>query len=71
MEGARSERASREAAPAFARLLKLAEERDSGPIVRVDALRWGHADLHALVPDGDARVRAVIERWGLRWPEGA
>jgi hypothetical protein len=36
----------------------------------LDALRWGRADLHTLVPDGDVRVRAVIERWGLRWPEG-
>ena len=36
----------------------------------LDALRWGRADLHTLIPDGDARVRAVIERWGLRWPEG-
>ena len=88
---------------AFARLLKLAEERDSGQIPRIarflaatynghafqldpfelravditisddmlsclDALRWGQADLHTLVSDGDARVRAVIERWGLRWP---
>jgi len=34
----------------------------------LDALRWGRADLHTLIPDGDARVRAVIERWGLRWP---
>ncbi len=34
----------------------------------LDALRWGRADLHTLVPDGDARVRAVIDRWGLRWP---
>lgn len=92
-------------AQAFARLLKLAEERDSGQIVRVvrfvaatyngaafpldpfelravdiaisddmlrclDALRWARADLHTLIPDGDARVRAVIVRWGLRWPEG-
>lgn len=91
---------------AFARLLKLAEERDSGQIPRIarflaatyngqafqldlfelravdvvisndmlcclDALRWGRADLHTLIPDGDARVRAVIERWGLRWPEGS
>jgi hypothetical protein len=91
---------------AFARLLKLAEERDSGQIARIarflaacyngrafpfdlfeiravdvaisddmlcclDALRWGRADLHTLIPDGDARVRAVIERWGLRWPDGA
>lgn len=36
----------------------------------LDALRWGRADLHTLIPDGDARVRAVIDRWGLRWPEG-
>ena len=92
-------------AQAFARLLKLAEERDSGQIARVarfvaatyngaafpldpfelravdiaisddmlrclDALRWARADLHTLVPGGDARVRAVIARWGLRWPEG-
>ena len=28
------------------------------------------ADLHTLIPNGDARVRAVIDRWGLRWPEG-
>jgi hypothetical protein len=24
-----------------------------------------------LIPDGDARVRAVIKRWGLRWPDDA
>lgn len=35
----------------------------------LDALRWGQADLHNLVPDGDRRVRAVIEQWGLKWPE--
>jgi hypothetical protein len=35
----------------------------------LDALRWGHADLHRLVPDGDKRVKAVIELWGLKWPE--
>ncbi len=34
----------------------------------LDGLRWGRADLHRLVPRGDARVRAVILRWGLRWP---
>ena len=99
----RSEDATRKGAQAFARLLKLAEERDSGQIPRIarflattyngqafqfdlfelravdiaisddmlcclDALRWGRADLHTLVPDGDARLRAVIDRWGLRWP---
>ncbi|HPG81493.1 MAG TPA: hypothetical protein PK756_22640 [Piscinibacter sp.] len=85
---------------AFARLLKLAETRDSGQIPRIarflaatyngeafqldpfelravdiaisndmlcclDALRWGRADLHTLIQDGDARVRAVIDRWVL------
>lgn len=35
----------------------------------LDALRWGHADLHTLVPDGDQRLQALIARWGLRWPE--
>jgi hypothetical protein len=97
--------ATQAGALAFGRLLKLAEERDSGQIPRIarflaatyngqafqldlfemravdiaisndmlcclDALRWGRADLHTLIPDGDDRVRAVIERWGLRWPEG-
>lgn len=33
----------------------------------LDALRWGCANLHALVPDGDLRMRAVIARWGLCW----
>lgn len=100
---ARSLQATQAGAQAFARLLKLAEERDSGQIPRIarflaamyngqafpfdmfelravdvaisddmlcclDALRWGRADLHTLIPDGDARVRAVIARWGLRWP---
>jgi hypothetical protein len=99
----RSRQATQAGAQAFARLLELAEERDSGQIQRIarflaatyngeafpfdpfelrtidiaigddmlcclDALRWGRADLHTLVPDGDARVRAVIDRWGLRWP---
>jgi hypothetical protein len=101
-----SRQATRAGAQAFARLLKLAEERDSGQIPRIarflaatyngdafpfdpfelravdiaisndmlcclDALRWGRADLHTLIPDGDARVRAVIERWGLAWPNDA
>ena len=103
---ARSLQATQAGAQAFARLLKLAEERDSGQIPRIarflaaayngqafqfdlfelravdiaisndmlcclDALRWGCADLHTLIPDGDTRVRAVIERWGLRWPNEA
>jgi hypothetical protein len=99
----RSRQATRAGAQAFARLLQLAEERDSGQINRIarflaatyngqafpldpfelravdiaigddmlsclDALRWGRADLYTLVHDGDARMRAVIERWGLPWP---
>jgi len=36
----------------------------------LDALRWARADLYTLVPDGDVRVRSVIDRWGLPWPEG-
>ena len=92
------------AAQAFARLLKLAEERKSGQIRRIaaflastfngetfpldpfelravdvaisddmlcclDALRWGKADLHTLVPDGEKRVLRVLEQWGINWPE--
>ena len=33
-------------------------------LVRLNALRCGRADLYTLIPDGDARVRAVIERLG-------
>jgi hypothetical protein len=35
----------------------------------IDALRWGQCDLHNLVPDGDKRVKKVIEKWGFKWPE--
>lgn len=31
----------------------------------LDALRWARADLYRLVPDGEARVRAVIRGSGL------
>ena len=99
----RSRDATAVGAQAFARLLTLAEKRDSGQIRRVvqfiaatyngraftfdlfdlraldiaisddmllciDTFRWGRADLCALVPDGNARVRSVIDRWGLPWP---
>ncbi|HOM15250.1 MAG TPA: hypothetical protein PLB41_18260 [Rubrivivax sp.] len=99
----RSRQATQIGAQAFGRLLALAEERNSGQILRIarflaatyngvafpldpfelravhiaisddmlrclDALRWARADLHTLVPDGDARMRSVIERWGLPWP---
>ena len=100
---ARSGESTRKGAQAFARLLQLTENRDSGQIPRVarflaatyngqafqldpfelraidiaisddmlcclDALRWGRADLYTQVPDGDARVRAVIDHWCLPWP---
>ena len=100
----RSSEATAKGGQAFARLVALAETRNSGQIARIakfiastyngdafafdlfellaldieisddmlvciDALRWGRADLYSLVPDGDKRVRAVIELWGLKWPE--
>lgn len=34
----------------------------------LDALRWAKTDLHRLVPEGEKRVEAVIELWGLQWP---
>ena len=37
----------------------------------IDALRWGQCDLYRLVPDGDKRVKKVIEKWGLKWPESS
>ena len=102
----RSCEATRNGAQAFARLLHLAEQRNSGQIVRVvgfiaatyngdafkldpfelravdiaisddmlsclDALRWARIDLYRLVPDGDRRVKEVIQRWGLCWPDDA
>jgi hypothetical protein len=100
----RSRDATVNGAEAFARLLELTEQRNSGQIARVvqfiaatyngqaftfdlfdlraldieisddmlrclDALRWARADLYTLVPDGDTRVRTVIDRWGLSWPD--
>jgi hypothetical protein len=97
----RSDDAKRKGAQAFARLVQLAETRDSGQISRVvrflaatcdseafqldlfelravyiaiggdmlscpDALRWGRADLYTLIADGDVRLRARLERCGLR-----
>lgn len=35
----------------------------------LDALRRGCADLHKLIPDGDARVCAFIDRSGLCLPK--
>lgn len=35
----------------------------------LDALRWGKADLYKLVPDGNARILAICDAWGLKWPE--
>lgn len=35
----------------------------------LDALRWGKHDLHTLVSDGERRTLAVLEHWGIEWPE--
>ena len=40
-------------------------------LVCLDALRWAKADLFKLVPDGDKRVRSVIDSWALAWPAEA
>ena len=99
----RTDEATAKGAKAYARLLDLAETRNSGQIryvvqfiastyngrafpfdlfdlravdvaisddmlVCLDALRWAKADLHTLIPDGDRRVRALIDGWGLDWP---
>ena len=37
-------------------------------LVCLDALRWAKADLHTLIPDGDRRLRVLIDRWGFEWP---
>lgn len=34
-------------------------------LICLEALRWGKADLHKLVPDGQARVEKVIRLWEL------
>jgi hypothetical protein len=34
----------------------------------IDALRWGKADLHRLLPDGEQRVAAVLRAWGIGDP---
>ncbi len=35
----------------------------------LDALRWAKSDLYQLVSEGAKRVEAVIEAWGLKWPD--
>lgn len=30
-------------------------------LTALDALRWGRADLYTLVPDGQARIRAMLD----------
>jgi len=95
-----SHEAEAKAVPAFARLLDLAETRNSGQIRTVvqfiaatyngrawrfdpfdlrgldvaigddmlaclDCLRWATSDLYRLVPNGDARIQAMLRAWGL------
>ncbi|MDP2368788.1 hypothetical protein [Rhodoferax sp.] len=40
-------------------------------LVCLDALRWAKADLFNLVPDGEARVKAVVKVWNLMPAVGA
>lgn len=35
----------------------------------LDALRWGRLDLYKLVPNGEERILAMCESWGLKWPD--
>lgn len=35
-------------------------------LTALDALRWGRADLYTLVPDGQARIRAMLELWEIQ-----
>ena len=32
----------------------------------LDALRWAKADLYKLVPDGESRVTAILQRWQIQ-----
>lgn len=34
-------------------------------MVCLEALRWGLADLHKLIPKGEARIQAAIESWRI------
>lgn len=36
-----------------------------------EALRWAQAERHSLLPQGQQRVLAVIERHGLKWPDAS
>ena len=38
-------------------------------LICLDALRWGKTDLYKLVPDGETRILAMCDTWGLQWPE--
>lgn len=35
----------------------------------LDALRWGRADLHKLIPNGHARILRMCEDWDIKWPQ--
>jgi hypothetical protein len=37
-------------------------------LVCLDALRWGKADLHTLVPNGHARILRLCDAWNIKWP---
>ena len=35
----------------------------------LDAVRWGRAELHTLLPNGERRILNVCDAWGLQWPK--
>lgn len=100
----RAQKAQAAAAQAYERLLRMAENQQSGQVrhialfiastfdgqtfpfdlfqlraldiaisddmlICIDAVRWGKTDLVELVPDGHARVLAVCDTWGIKWPD--
>lgn len=46
-------------------LRSLDVELSDDMLVCLDALRWAKADLYRLLPDGEARVKAIIKLWGI------
>ena len=35
----------------------------------LDAVRWGRAELHTLLPNGERRILNVCDALGLQWPK--
>ena len=50
-------------------LRRLDVELGDDMLICLDALRWGKADLHKIIPDVYDRILAMCRAWNLRWPE--